>query len=130
MKKTILTTMLIITSLIVFGQARIGSSVADIKSEFSASRYNLKSDYDKDGNYYIIIKTERAVVLYTFNSNNLCNVSFIVPDDEGTLNFYAELYNKQYVIISTSEWNVYTKEGTGKIELVHPEDGKPFFVWQ
>ena len=38
--------------------------------------------------------------------------------------------DKQYVIISTSEWNVYTKEGTGKIELVHPEDGKPFFVWQ
>ena len=43
MKKIILTIMFAITSCIVFGQARLGYSAADINSEFSDISYNLKN---------------------------------------------------------------------------------------
>jgi hypothetical protein len=130
MKKTILTIMFAITSCILFGQARNGNSATDISAEFSERIYDLKSGLTKDGDYYIIIKTERASVLYNFDSDKVCTNIVIVPENDGALNFYVEMYNKQYVIISPTSWKAYTNQGIADIELVYPEGGGTYFIWK
>lgn len=130
MKKIILTILFAITSCIVFGQARVGSTATYIKSEFSESIYDLKSGLTKEGDYYILIKTERASVLYNFDSDKVCTSSIIVPDDDGALNFYVEMYNKEYVILSPTSWKMYSSQGISDIELIYPEGGGTFFLWK
>lgn len=130
MKKTILTIMFSITSCILFGQARNGNSAADISAEFSERIYDLKSGLTKDGDYYILIKTERASVLYNFDSDKVCTTTVIVPENDGALNFYVEMYNKQYVIISPTSWKMYSSQGILDIELVYPEGGGTYFIWK
>jgi hypothetical protein len=130
MKKTILTIMFAITSCILFGQARNGNSAADISAEFSERIYDLKSGLTKDGDYYILIKTERASVLYNFDSDKVCTTSVILPENDGALNFYVEMYNKQYVIISPTSWKAYSNQGIADIELVYPEGGGTYFIWK
>lgn len=129
MKKALLTILFGITSLVIFGQARLGSSATEIKNEFWESRYNLKSGYDKDGDYYITITTERATVTYLFNSDKVCYLTAIIPDAQGDLNFYVELYNKQYVIVSSTQWKMYSNNGIANINLIYPEGGGYFFLW-
>ncbi|MGR6087941.1 MAG: hypothetical protein ACU4F9_07190 [Arcticibacter sp.] len=128
-KITLLTILFAITSIIAFGQARLGSSATDIRSEFSGSSYNLKSGYDDDGDYYISIKMELANVMYLFNSDKSCYLTLIAPDNQGALNYYVELYNKQYVIVSSTQWKMYSENGIANIELVYPESGGYFFRW-
>ena len=129
MKRTLLTILFAITSIISYGQARIGSTAAAIKSEFSESSNKLQSGYDSDGDYYITIETERATVTYYFNIDKVCTTTIIFPDNQGQLNFYVELYNKQYVIVSSTEWKMYSNNGIASIKLVFPEGGGYFFVW-
>lgn len=129
MKRTLLTILFVITTAFVFGQARLGSSASEIKSEFWESSYNQKSGYDKDGDYYITITTERATVTYYFNSDKICYLTTIIPDNQGALNFYVELYNKQYVIVSSKEWKMYADKGIANIKLIYPESGGYYFLW-
>lgn len=83
---------------IAFSQARLGSTVSDIKSEFWESRYKLKSGYDKDGDYYINIETERANVLYYFDSDIICTSTVIAPYNQGALNFYVEIITNSMLL--------------------------------
>lgn len=129
MKKILLTILFGITSLVIFGQARLGSSATEIKNEFWESSYNLKSGYTDDYTYYISIETERATVIYYFNSDKVCNLCAIAPDNQGQLNFYVELYNKQYVVVSSTEWKMYSANGIANIKLVYPDDGGYYFLW-
>ena len=130
MKRTLLTIFFAITTVIVFGQSRIGSSATDIKSEFWESKYKLKSGYDKDNDYYITLQTEKATVTYYFNTDKVCTSTIIIPDNQGALNFYVELYNKQYVIVSSTEWKMYSNNGIASIKLIYPDGGGYFFVWK
>jgi len=129
MKRTLLTILFAITSVIVFGQARLGSTATAVKSEFWESSYNLKSGYDKDGDYYIMITTELATVIYYFNSEKVCYLTAIIPVNQGALNFYVELYNKQYVIINSKQWKMYSDNGIANIKLIYPEGGGYYFLW-
>lgn len=129
MKRTLLTILFAITSVIVFGQARLGSTVSDIKSEFWESTYKQKSGYDEDGDYYITIETERATVTYYFNSDKVCVLTAIIPNNQGDLNFYVEMYNKQYVIVSSTQWKMYSNNGIANIQLIYPQGGGYYFLW-
>jgi len=130
MKK--LTTSLIFSfiALISFSQSRIGHTVNQIKEEFSNNEYNLKSGYDKDGDYYIKIDEKRATVLYYFNDNHYCTMTIISPDNQGALNWYVERYNKLYVITSSTTWKMYNENGISNIELFYPKNGGYMFIWK
>jgi hypothetical protein len=130
MKQGILTLLFSTMSLLAFGQARLGSSVEEIKAEFWEDNYNLKSGYDSDGDYFIHIETERAAVTYYFSSDKICTSTFIAPKNQGALNFYVELYNDQYVIISPTEWKMYSSDGIASVKLIYPEGGGYFFLWK
>lgn len=114
-----------------FCQARLGSSVAELKKEFSDKSFELVSGYDAEKDYYIRIWTDIATVYYYFDEDLLCNLVFITPDDNGKLNYYVEDYNKSYVIINNLEWKMYNETGIANIKLVYPEKkgDKPYFVW-
>jgi len=112
-----------------FAQARLGSTSAAIRSEFAASEYHLKSGYLEDGTLYITIEVARASVIYYFNKNLFCIMTLIAPDDQGALNYYVELYNKTYVVISAKQWRAYLEEGIADIELVYPDGGGFYFIW-
>ena len=115
----------------VSGQARLGSSVTDIKKEFSEKSYELTSGYDSDKNYYIRVFTDIATVFYFFDEGSYCDQLLILPDDNGKLNFFVEDYNKSYVIINNQEWKMYNESGIASIRLVFPDEKgeKPYFVW-
>lgn len=115
----------------VSGQARLGSSVTDIKKEFSDKSHELKSGYDSDKNYYIRVFTDIATVFYYFDEDSYCDQVLIIPDDNGKLNYFVEDYNKSYVIISNQEWKMYNESGIANIRLVFPDvkGEKPYFVW-
>jgi hypothetical protein len=129
MKKTLLSVLLTLTAMIVLGQARLGSTALEIKSEFRGKKYKLKDGHDNDGNYYITIETKRATVAYFFNSDLICTQTLIIPNSQGALNFYVERYNRQYVIESPTKWKMYSKAGIAEIELFFTDDGC-FFVWE
>ena len=128
MKKILLTVILIFTTIVAFSQARLGSSASEIKSEFSERRYDLL-DYTENNIYYINITTERAIVVYHFSSDMKCILTRIIPDNQGSLNFFVELYNKMYVIISPTKWKMYSGRGIANIELVYPKAGSYYFIW-
>lgn len=112
-----------------FAQARLGFKASDIRQEFKDPDYQLESGFTSDNIYYITITTSRATVIYYFNEEWICDVCIIIPDDEGSLNYYVEYYNNHYVIISETKWKMYSKEGISNIELVFTEDLGYFFMW-
>ncbi len=128
MKKTLTTILFILSSIIIFGQARLGSSIADIRSEFRDSNFNLKSGYDSDGDYYINVELERAFVTYYFD-NSFCYITIIVPKNQGALNALVQIYNERYVIKSNTEWNMYSGKGMARIRLIFDEDDSYYFIW-
>lgn len=128
MKKLLLIILLAITSITAYAQSRLNYSANDIRDEFSDSRYNLKSNFDKSGNYYISIITGNSTVFYYFNAERTCIATFIVPDNQGALNFYVELYNSKYVIVSPTEWKMYTNNGMCEVKLVYTNGGY-YFMW-
>ncbi len=129
MKKIITSIAFALITLCAFSQSRLGSSASEIKSEFWESSYNLSSGYSKNGTYYISIQTERATANYLFDDEGICNICMIIPDNQGALNFYVELYNTKYVIVSSTKWKMYSNNGIANIELIYPEDGGYYFVW-
>lgn len=74
MKITLLIIAFTITSSVcVSGQARLGSTASEIKSEFWENKYNLESKYDSDGDFLISIATERATVIY-YSTQKRCAI--------------------------------------------------------
>jgi hypothetical protein len=120
---------LVFFSMVSYGQARLGSTASDIRSEFWESHYKLKSGYTEERIYYISIETDRATVQYLFNTDKICTMVIIAPNNQGALNYYVELYNSQYVIVSSKEWKMYSDGGIANIKLVFADDGGYFFVW-
>ena len=129
MKKLLLIIFLAISSITAYSQSRLNYSANEIREEFSDSKYNLKSDFDKSGNYYISIVTGNSTVFYYLNAERTCNATFIVPNNQGALNFYVELYNSKYVIVSPTQWKMYSNNGMCEIKLVYSVNGGYYFMW-
>lgn len=129
MIKTITTIFLLVTSVIAFGQGRLGATISNIKTEFQEKSYNLKSEYNTYGDYCISIEMDIANVFYYFKNDEICYLTSIIPKDQGALNYYVEMYNNRYVIISPTEWKMYTNDGIAYIKLIFPKEGNSGFIW-
>lgn len=112
-----------------FSQARLGSFAEEIKNEFWEDEYGLKEGYTDDNIYYLSLRMDRVSVLYYFNYDKICQFTIIIPDDQGALNYIVENYNNQYVIVSSTEWKMYSKNGISKIQLIYDEEGGYYFMW-
>ena len=104
-----------------YGQARLGYTFSEIKSEMGGS-----SGY-ADGILYIKTSTSRADVVYVFDDYE-CIITMITPLTEGALHYYIEKYNNEYVILSKNKWRMYSNNSTVTIELRYSND-KYKFIW-
>ncbi|MCB0695036.1 MAG: hypothetical protein H6546_03810 [Chitinophagales bacterium] len=111
-----------------FGQARLGSSAQDIRSEFSSPEYELESEYTENGAYVIKLTIGRYSVAHLFNNDRICVATLVFPESQGALNALVEQYNDQYVIVSPTEWKMYSKGGIANVRLIIEEDGY-YFAW-
>jgi hypothetical protein len=127
MKKFLIAVSVILFTTYVHGQARLGASVSEIKEEFHDEKFT--SGNDSDGDFYLAAEFERANVVYYFrNKQERCYITIINPKTQGDLNFYVEMYNKQYTIISPTEWRMYSANGYANVELKFNEE-YTYFIW-
>lgn len=129
MKIYIITLITFLFTLVSYSQVRLGSTSEEIKDEFWEDTYNLYEGFTDDDVYYISIRVARANIFYYFDYNKFCFFSTVIPDDQGSLNYYVEQYNSQYVIISSTEWKMYSKNGIAKIKLNYDGEGGYYFTW-
>lgn len=127
MKKQILIYTLLLFTLLSHSQTRLGSTEQEIRKEFSEKTFT-SGNTTEDNQKYIAYSDERIQCIHYFDIKGICNWAVIEPLNTGTLNFYVETYNKNYVIINDTEWKMYTKNGIAKIVLIYPDNGKdPYF---
>lgn len=126
MRKTLLL-IAMLYSIATAAQARLGSTLTEIYSEFSDNNPSMKTL--DDGRKSLRVLTDRATIDYVFNSNQECEVTLILPNGQGDLNYYVETYNSRYVILSAKEWRMYSSDGAiARITIENYKD-KTFFMW-
>jgi hypothetical protein len=130
MKRLLFIILFVFACSMAFTQSRIGYSVSEITREFSESHYNLIGRYIKDNTYYMTMSIYNASVGYLFDSNNICNATLIIPNNQGALNYYVESYNKRYVVVGPRQWKMYSTGGISTIDLIYTDEGGYFFLWQ
>ena len=112
---------------VVMGQSRLGSSRVELYSEFKG--LNPEFGVSEEGDGYMSVVFERSYTRYYFNDAGVCNVVAIVPLRQGDLNFFVEQYNRSYVIMGSTSWRMYSKDGSiATIELVTSNDVS-MFIW-
>ena len=130
MKKLIISIALLCTTIYARSQSRLGYTSSEIFSDIG-SRYKLDIDFDKDGDKILNCQIGQAYVSYCFfDKSTTCNAVAITPTTQGTLNYFVEQYNKNYVIIDSMNWRMYSNDGTiSAISLVNNNNGKAYFLW-
>lgn len=136
MKKTIVLLMLLMT-IPVFSQVRLGSPLDSIRNEFSAPSYNVQSGTVASGDIYYAIFTPMAKIVYFFDVFNHCYIVQIIPITKDALSQYGEKYNRDFTIISEVHWKANIDNAIADVYLTYPDsllypakDGyKPYFTW-
>jgi hypothetical protein len=125
--KSLLIAICLFLSLAGSSQSRLGFSYDLIYDEFKDKE--LKVSSTDDGTLYLIFSTEYNQHVYYFDTNKRCDMYVMSPLGQLALNTAVEFYNKNYVIMSTSHWMMYSSGGTCDIHLVR--DGKlTYFLWK
>ena len=125
--KSLLIAICLLLTLAVSSQSRLGFSYDLIYDEFTDK--GLKVSSTDDGTLYLIFSTEYNQHVYYFDAEKRCDMYVMSPLGQLALNTAVEFYNKNYVIMSTSHWMMYTTAGTCDIHLVR--DGKlTYFLWK
>lgn len=112
------------------GQARLGWTEKQIRTEFSNQTFT--SDYADDGTKYISFRKQDYSVAYFFNNDGLCYLVFVSPYSQQLVNALVQKYNNEYVIISNTKWQYYTSGGIINIDISFPKDKNsehPWFVF-
>ena len=127
-KATLIISMLI--SIFSYSQVRLGSTASEIRQEFPPSVYPTTSGWDNDGDYYLRISFAKSTTTYYFNEDGRCYLVHLWPNTQTDLNWYVQLYNQEYVIISDTEWKMYGPNGICSVRLIYPPNGGYFFAWR
>ena len=107
-------------------QARLGVSYNDVYEEY---RYLTPTVTTEKQGLCLDVTTSTVQLLYYFNEDKNCKTTIICPRTQGILNGYVEKYNNSYVIVSNTEWKMYSQNAISSIKLVTHED-LIFFVWE
>jgi hypothetical protein len=125
--KTLILSALLLASTTLLSQVRLGNSRSEIYKEFQ--EYSPEFGTFEDGTPHLSFTTSRAYVRHSFNASGYCTDAMVVPLNQGALNFYVEMYNRQYVIVSQTEWKMYNSNGIATIKLISYND-MAFFLWE
>lgn len=110
-------------------QARLGSTIGEIYSEFKDDGITI-GNTDEGDKYAFMVLGNYLVTYFFFDKSPTCNATFIEPKTQGSLNSLVEIYNKQYVIVDNNTWKMYSQNGNvANITLFIPANGKATFLW-
>jgi hypothetical protein len=125
--KKLLLIIILLFSLKSSAQVRLNQHRAEIYKEFASQTPEFGAF--ENGVQHMSVTLDKSYVRFVFDDNGFCNLVMVVPLTQGDLNFFVELYNKMYVIISPTQWRMYSNNGAiASIELVTHE-GVSFFIW-
>jgi hypothetical protein len=110
-----------------YSQARLGSSWFDIYSEFK--EYSPETRTTDDGELLMVVSWDKIRNYYYFTDKRQCYRTVIYPTTDGALNGLVEIYNKRYVVVSNTEWKMYSCGLISSIKLIN-HDGVTFFLWE
>lgn len=124
--KTFLVLLTLLFTFAVNAQARLGVTYNDVYEEY---RYLTPTVTTEKQGLCLDVTTPTVQLLYYFDEDKNCKTTIIYPKSQGILNGYVERYNNNYVIVSNTEWKMYSQNTISSIKLVSYED-LIFFVWE
>ncbi len=124
-KKTVLSFLFGVFISFAYGQARLGYSEREIRNE--STRRIFETGYTEENIKFIFTTYSYGSVAYYFTSEGLCQMCVVRPNNQGSLNYLIEEYNKLYVIISDTKWKMYNNTGVMLIELIYDKNGTCHF---
>lgn len=136
MKKMLILLMLIL-SVPIGAQARLGSTMDSLEREYSDPTYKSITGSEKNGDIFLSITTEMAKVTYFFDMFNRCYVVQIIPFNKDYVYWYGEKYNRDFKAVSSVKWRAKIDTVIADIYLTYPDSTKferenqylPFFTW-
>lgn len=128
-KKIILIVVAIVATHQLNAQARFGSNVADVLSDFTPADHTIT--YDEDGDKILTFENyEGDTYQYRFNSEEKCWLFVLIPKTKGKVHGYIERFNKMFVIVDRKTWyNYLDNGGVIKITLNNSEEGTMYFIY-
>jgi len=119
MTKTIFTILVFLMITFGYSQNRIGSTVGEVKIEFSPERYDLK--YNLQGDIQFIQITQRtASTLFIFGKDGVCTECRITPTSSEFMTEYTHLFYNRYINKGPGLW--YGEENGIKFRVEHIDD--------
>ena len=109
-----------------YSQSRLGYSQSEIYEEFKGDK-GFVSGYPQER--WLSVEVSTALVFFTFNENNVCDVAIISPYTTSDLNYYINRYNAEYKKTSEGHWVIVAEGYNIYISLQQTEDGVYFFNW-
>jgi hypothetical protein len=111
----------------------VGYTEEEIRQAFPESKFKTETFPDK-GIKILITSNNLGKLLYVFEFPNPKNYSCTLePKDDKTFYDLIKLHNEKYIVVSKSEWTVYTDNGTiMTIQLLSDGEGgfKKIFAYQ
>jgi len=121
-----LTFLFLLIPLITFSQARLGSSLNEIRNEFSAHQMG----YININNIPCLIVTYPDIqVRYYFNSKSFCYQTSLVTQNLKQSKHILDVYNKNYIITSKTTWIMNDSFRTAHIKFSYKDDIGYVFTW-
>ncbi len=114
-----------LVSLSAFSQARLGSSLEDIKTEFPAGTLGKSSN---ETPIFTVILSDLRII-YFINQQGFCSGTALYPNNIVTVNGLVEKYNGKYTILSSKKWRAYLQGGILEVELIYKDGFMPYFIW-
>lgn len=127
MKRFIVFLITLCVCLTVSSQARLGSTLKELKTEFSAydTKYIITEGIPSLSVIYMNVE-----VLYYFDKKGVCYQTSIVADNFTLVNNIINIYNKQYIITSRVSWIMIDSFRTVHIHLYHLAGVGYVFTWK
>lgn len=111
MKKIIiLFIVLCCVSIFGFSQSRLGFTEDSIRKEYYLKDFTVVVATDSSRRF-IAWQDDDIISYYYFDKEGLCDLCYVQMKNNGVLNGYVERFNKQYVIVSNTEWKLYSDNG-------------------
>ena len=108
-------------------QSRLGSSLTEIKEEFS--KYNLKEVICNDGLNAVSFTISELHVVYYFDKYNICVNTLLTTKNIAVAKRITNYYNSHYIIINDNSWKVAENLSLAIINSYYDDKLGYIFVW-
>ena len=120
--KTII--ILLLLPLSMLGQQMIGIHYSDVMEI-----ENAKMQTSDVGDHYITSTGDDIYWVYYFNDADYCFATLLFPLSYDMMYAIIELFNDQYIVVSDTQWKIYSRGIVIDVTLDKDDDGIYFFMY-